>query len=387
MIPVAVDRIDHQTLLDLVGTPESKTLEFKGELPPKNDGARVLARGVSALANTLGGDFVIGVTEKDGLVHEAPGVAEDVDKYRGQIVQVIRSQIDPPPPRFDVRPVACPDGRWAFVVRVGRSWTGPHRTVFDREFNLRTAHGVEQMTVPELRAAFGEREGVVDRIERFRTDRLTRVMAGATPMRLASPTCIVLHLVSMPAIAERRQIDVWAETRDNSHMVLPLRGPHTSAGLQFNMHGLMNFAGDTLGQGADSYGLLFRSGAVEGVDCTSQDKNGPFVESLALANRIVAATRNYLGLQASLGVETPTAAMLSFCNARGLRMVVQRPSMPVFMSLPLTEDLVALPEVVFETADADAPTTLRPLLNVVWQAFGLQECDLFDRDGAWLGRG
>jgi hypothetical protein len=243
------------------------------------------------------------------------------------------------------------------------------------------------MTTPELRAAFGERDHIAERIERFRTERLTRIMAGATPIRLASPACVVLHLVSMPAIAERRQIDVWAETKNNSHMVLPLRGPHTSTGVQFNMHGLMNFAGDTLGQGADSYGLLFRSGAIEGVDCANSSSDGAFVESVTFANRIVAVARNYLGVQRSLGIATPSAAMLTFCQARGFRMRVQRQGGSDFWSPPLVDDLVAMPEVVFETDDADVPSTLRPMLNVAWQAFGMPACDMFDAEGKWLGRG
>ena len=64
MISKSLHEIGVVEVKALVGrVRESKTLELKASLSPRNDGALKMMAGVSALANTSGGDFYIGASE------------------------------------------------------------------------------------------------------------------------------------------------------------------------------------------------------------------------------------------------------------------------------------------------------------------------------------
>lgn len=387
MIAKLLEEIEYADLQALIGVArEHKRLEFKLLLEEGDKGARKLVKGVSSLANTAGGDFIIGMAEDDnGVAVDVPGIAENADVYKGRIEQVLRSQIEPRLPATSVHPVACPDGRWAFIVRVPQSWVGPHRTNYNKEFYIRTSHGADPMDVPELRSAFGLRDGVVEKIERFRDQRLGQILSGQGLMPLTSPTVAVLHMVSLPAFANRELIDVFGRLSVGSQMILPMSGAHTSTGVRLNLHGYMNFSGDTL-KTIDSYSQIFRTGAIEGVDCLKRDKDGPFIENIGFANMIVGAVKNFLTVQGALDIGFPTYSMLSLCNARGLRMRVQQAASGLdHWAIPLDDQLIAFPETVFESPGVDVPATLRPLLDVVWNAFGLAACDMFTPQGTWKG--
>jgi hypothetical protein len=387
MIPKAIAEIEFADLQALVGlVREGKMLEFKRELPSKG-GAQKLVAGTSALANTAGGDFVIGIVEQGGLATAVPGIeVDDVDIYKGQLEQVMSSLIEPRLPRVDVHPVACGDGRWCFVVRVVQSWVGPHRVTSDNKFYARNSTSTYPMDVSEIRTAFGLREGVVERIERFRDERLARIVGGNASVLLKSEATVVLHMASLPSFANRDLVDVFAKFENGTQMILPLAGVSGGNVARFNLYGLVNLVGDSL-KGVDSYGQLFRSGAIEGVDCMMSDRSGPYFESIAFANMIVGAVKNNLATLRAFDIGFPVFVMLSFCNARGVRMKVmqQQPGMGDFFGNPLTDQVVTFPEIQIEGPDVDVPTALRPLLNIVWNAFGLPVCDMYNQTGGWKG--
>ena len=58
---------------------ETQTLEFKRDVYPTNDdGKREMLRDISAMANSYGGDILLGVDEsEDGVASQVVGVAEE----------------------------------------------------------------------------------------------------------------------------------------------------------------------------------------------------------------------------------------------------------------------------------------------------------------------
>src|ERR1700739_2874292 len=86
----------HQITLDdlnaLVGIArESKTLEFKREMPAKKaDEVIKFLAAVSSLANSGGGDLVIGIEARAGPATAIPGVAfPDVDAEKLRLSQLL----------------------------------------------------------------------------------------------------------------------------------------------------------------------------------------------------------------------------------------------------------------------------------------------------------
>jgi len=156
---------------------ESKTLEFKRLIAPDKDGDATLVRGVSAMANTAGGDFIIGVSERDGSADAVDGIEPvgGVDLYKRSLQQKLASLIEPGLPSPDIHEVDCGSGRWVFIIRVGRSWIGPHRCLRDNKFYMRTSAATVSMDMSDLRVAFTARDSGMERIEAFRRDRLLQL--------------------------------------------------------------------------------------------------------------------------------------------------------------------------------------------------------------------
>src|SRR5262245_9630724 len=122
MIPLSLPDITPAALSALMGTArESRTMEFKEEMP---DPTKVI-QGVSALANTSGGDFVVGVrTTDDGVAQAIDGIPiQNVDQETLRLEQMIRDGLEPRLPTLLIRaiPAAIP-GRFVLILRTPRSW-------------------------------------------------------------------------------------------------------------------------------------------------------------------------------------------------------------------------------------------------------------------------
>jgi hypothetical protein len=53
---------------------------------------------------------------------------------------------------------------------------------------------------------------------------------------------------------------------------------------------------------------------------------------------------------------------------------------------PLGRELVSFPELYIESFDINVPMAMRPLFNVLWNAFGFVACDMYGGDGRWRGQ-
>jgi hypothetical protein len=382
----------HQITLDdlnaLVGQArESKMLEFKADIARGDQGHSRIVAGVSALANTSGGDFIIGVTQDDnGFAAAVPGVpVTNLEAFTQAIESILRSRIEPQLPNVDLHAVSCGEERWAVVIRTSRSWLGPHRNLFNNHFYVRTSDATRILDVPELRVAFGLRENGADRIEAFRRDRLVKIMSGETPVRLRDGAHVVLHLAPLPSFINRDLLDLADVIANGSQMPVPLRGEGRYAAM--NLLGVYNHLGDD-GQGATGYGQLFRSGAYEGVSTESNEKGGlRYIVGTQLGNAIVGAVRRYIALQEHYQFDFPTFGMISVCNAAGLHMVANSTGLAGqdYLTRPLQDDVVAFPEFVIEGVHVDVAQVLRAPLNVVWNAFELPLCQMYNQQGGWMG--
>jgi hypothetical protein len=52
---------------------------------------------------------------------------------------------------------------------------------------------------------------------------------------------------------------------------------------------------------------------------------------------------------------------------------------------PLTDDVIALPEIMIDTDAPDIPASMKLIFNTIWNAFGLPGSRLYNAQGAWIG--
>jgi Putative DNA-binding domain len=388
MIEKPIEKIGLSDLTALIGhVRESKTIEFKRAMPGGKDSDVEFLAGVSALANTAGGDFVIGITTtKDGVADSVVGVRPpNLDAEKLRLEQLLASCVEPRLPRVDIHPVACSDGAHVLVVRAAHSWVGPHRVTKNNKFYARNSAGKYALDVGELRTAFSLSGAAAERVRAFRTDRLAKIAARETPVPLTDATSIVLHMVPLPSFADRQAFDMVAALAAGTHFPLPLTGMTGSNRSRVNLDGIVNYYAQTQ-DGAKSYVQVFRNGAIEGVAVMNREADGAYIVDTVFANMIVAATRQYLAVMKSLDVAFPIFALLSFCNAAGCRMRYTTDMSGMWYNTePLHENVVAFPEITFDDSAADIPALLRPLLNIVSNAFGLGRSGMYDGQGGWMG--
>jgi len=152
----AITAADIQRLVD-EATPEGRSFEFKRQLPGGSDGdKKEFLADVSSFANAIGGDLIYGIEERQGIAAAAEGVTTtnlDADLLR--LDEMIRSGINPRIVGCQVWPVpGLPKGP-AILIRVPRSWQGPHIVSYQREFRFysRSTNGKFRMDASDVREA------------------------------------------------------------------------------------------------------------------------------------------------------------------------------------------------------------------------------------------
>ncbi|MGH8491079.1 MAG: AlbA family DNA-binding domain-containing protein [Gammaproteobacteria bacterium] len=203
MISKPLDAITPDDLHRLVENriSEGKTIEYKQVLPGGSDGERIkFLRAVSSLTNRAGGDLLHGVKAQDGVPEALPGLQRpNEDETKLRLENLLRDGVEPRIPTVQFRFVPVNGDRAILIIRVGKSWNGPHRVKLagHAHFYGRNSSGAYPLDVGELRTAFTLSAGIAERIRAFRADRLMKIEAGQTPVPIVTAATMVFHLVPL----------------------------------------------------------------------------------------------------------------------------------------------------------------------------------------------
>lgn len=390
MIPKQLDQITEADLRALVDEQvrEGLRLEYKRQLPPDDDGKRLLLKAVCSLANTQGGDLVVGVEvdpDDKSLPVAVPGVAvSDVDGEILRIQQVARSGLEPALEAPFVQPVSLASGNHAFVVRVQQSWKRPHRGRRERHFYGRTSAGAYPLEVAEVRRAFLMTERQADRIRNFVVERLVALRAGKLPVPLVGRGRIVLHMIPLGALEPGSDILSTQDLRSSTDNLITISYRSSHPGV-LTFDGLLRW--DPFNPLEDdkhgSLATLYRSGIIEAVD-------GYFLESKAQAipgqgpeQILVRVVDRYLQLLASAEVPLPVYLFLNLWGLQGRGLVppdqvstfgVHR----MFGVCPFDRDHLAFPEVMVTDYGSRATELLRTTFDLLWNAVGVDRSPFED---------
>ena len=136
MIPRPLNDISEADLTALItnGVAEGRTIDYKRALPGNADADRKeFLADTSSFSNTAGGDLVFGMDEAGGLPTQIVGVqAADLDLEIRRLDSILAAGLSPRI-RYAMRTVTTAAGERVLVLRVERSWAGPHRVVFQQQ--------------------------------------------------------------------------------------------------------------------------------------------------------------------------------------------------------------------------------------------------------------
>jgi len=393
MLPRRIGEIGEDDLNALVTNQviESKTIEYKESLPGNSlsDKKEFLAD-VCSFANTAGGDLIFGITEDrdSGIPKSVNGVdIPNVDEEKSRLSSLIRNGIEPRIWRVDIHPVRLSNSKTTLVIRIPNSWNSPHRVSLrgSNKFYARHASGKYEMDVGELRTAFTLSEAVAGNIRRFREDRVSKVIAGETPVPLLGSARIVLHLMSMGAFDPGRNYDIQKKPPLPREMK-PIN--LSTQCFRYNFDGLLHTS-ETAKRGVYGYVQLFRNGMVEAIDGSLLEPTDEalIIRGLAYERQLINSTSEYLHLLEGLNIEPPILLFLTLIGVKGYSITFVAPGrteMPITGTVDTIErDLLLVPEIVIESYDVTVSEAMKPCFDSVSNASGLSRSLSYNDKGKW----
>lgn len=357
-------------------------IEYKRDLPGSADGdKKEFLADASSFANTAGGDLIFGLDEAEGVPTRIVGVRSgDLDLELGRMDSILASGLSPRI-RYAQRVLICANGEKVVILRIERSWSGPHRVIFkgDDRFYGRNSVGKYPLDVNELRAAFTLSSNAIERARAFRVDRTIALSNGQSVVALAPGPKIVIHCIPVEALLGQAQYDLMPFY--NNPGLFPPMGT-SSWDRRLNFNGLLLFNSRSTSR---SYTQLYRNGIIEAVRAGllgGEYEGERTIPSIAFEKEVIEYVPRCLYALQKIGVNTPIAVALTLTNTRDLRMVT-RGGPFVEVGEPVHEDTLMLPEAIVQDFSIPAPQILKSALDLVWNACGYAYSLNFDGEGNW----
>jgi hypothetical protein len=378
-------------LLDLRGLTESRFLDFKSASVGASDrDRREFVADVTAFANASGGDMVFGIATADGIASAAEGIEPaDADKEKLRLGDLIRSGTDPRLMQFEVVWIPKEGARGFLVVRIPRSWQAPHRVTLQGhdKFYVRNSAGKHPMNVDELRQAFTFAQTIVERIRRFRTDRIGVILSEEAPFDLLRGPLLAFHGVPLSAFVDPQSLNLTDYGITN--FFPPLGGG--SYDWQPTLEGLATHTPRNA-DGIRAYTMLFRNGIVEGVSHLSkQNEKPPSLFLKGVETLMLTGLKSLLDVQSHFGIEPPYYVFNSVIGVRGVAPFLP-PTIDNFMrdltGRPCRQDRLLLPELEISTERVTLPNVilLRDTFDRLANAFGLPRSLSYDGKGNYVNQ-
>lgn len=366
---------------------ESRHLELKRQPPNTSDGdAGSFVEAVCAFANAGGGYIIYGIDEKkeardtervlslnplsgeaDALVLRLSNTIRD--KIVPRVIAVIRAI---PLPRSDE---GMESPGFVLAVRVEASLSAPHAVRVNNayKFVIRVSAGKQTMDMSEIRHAMIANESASLRIEKLLAERYE---VRRRQRDLLDGGCI-LNLI--PLIGSKDEDVVMKfERADLVKKFQPMGVNGTDP--RYNVEGFcLNSIVVDRERSRRSTTQLYRDGSIESTVSRLAPAN-VFTGSRHLP-MFVNCIRDYSEAMESVTSFFPLVVALSF------NLPIETTLEGPFFSdsLSVSSEDVRIPHIVLQEPPSDWFVALAPIFHVLWNAFGVARCELYGKDGKWVG--
>jgi hypothetical protein len=406
MIPTNLDdtkATDIQRLLDNQ-VEESITLDYKQELPSDGtDSRRDFLCDIAAFANARGGDLIYGISDRRDVNGKSTGLPEEIvglstvniSASKTRLENMIRDGITP---RIDVQFKVITCEQWSVLIaRIPRSWNAPHMVTYQKtnKFYTRNNTGNELMNIDQIRSSFLQKRELSDRIRAWRNHRLDLISTGNSPVKLCSPTALIIHAISADFFSEGHQLKSWRFPKE-SRSLLYLPAENSGAYPLYNADGFLQHsyinrgAGGFRDNGAAAYTQIFRSGAIEYLDAgVSFEHSNSGQQMMVSASKIedcLAKCFDNVSTSAStFGVTSPAYFAVSLLNWKGTKLYID-PNSYWNETNTIQNDRFLVPEILLEpqAEEESSLSDLKPIADTIAQVCGLEASPFTAPDGRWL---
>ena len=389
MISKLLEKIDLDDLKQLQSNAvsEGKTIEYKQKLPTNSDGDRKeFLADISSFANASGGDLIFGITEESGSPKSIDGVeVGNVDEEIRKYENIIRDGIEPRIV-FAMRAVNVSGQKFAFIFRIDKSWTGPHRVIYKGhdKFYSRNSAGKYALDTNELKIAFNLSQTLTEQITKFKTERISQLFSDNLPLPFYDGGKIVLHLIPLESFSPNYSIDLKLIINDPAK----LKPIYTSGwGPRINLEGVLSYAGGR-SEKSHSYVQLYRNGIIEAVEglILHSGREKKIIPSLTYELGLLRSLAAFLNLLRELGVNMPIVIFLTLIGAKDWEMGVDRMKYWGDEYYKIDRDILQLPETIISSYDTEQKDILRPMFDLIWNACGYKRSYNFNEAGNWVAK-
>jgi hypothetical protein len=217
----------------------------------------------------------------------------------------------------------------------------------------------------------------------FRLKRITKVLADEAPVLLMQGLKSVLHIIPFDAFKPGNLHDLSPYVFPGKES-LPLIYWGGQIHTRYNFEGVVatRMMGGDWKEKTYVYTQLFRNGIIEGVWMPYNPTIEENVEKsiyIEYEKSVVSSIKKFLSVQKTLGVATPICIMISFMEVRDCTLtktIHPGYKLPIQGSFPIKEDMLLLPEVIFESFETDISKVMKPIFDIVLNTVGICRAEI-----------
>jgi hypothetical protein len=331
----------------------------------------------------MGGYLIYGIKEEEGVPTRLEGVhVEDFDKLKLHFENLLRTGVDPVIRGTDFQAVDVEGVKKIVIIKVPRSIARPHVVKIKNHFRFygRNSAGVYPFEVDDLKRAFLASDTLANRIKNFRTDRLSQIAVGETPVPLIKGGKIILHLIPVSAFEFGKKYDL---TKISISDLPPICA--SGCNQRVNFDGLVTYMDIREEKYAYNYTQIFHNGIIEAVDgflLQSREEGKIGIPSGAYEKKLIQALNKYFIVCSKLDIDFPMWVCLSLIGVKDYMMWVNN-SLWFREVHPIDRNELIIPEIRVEHENIPSEYILKSAFDSIWNACGYERSFNYDDNGKW----
>lgn len=381
----SIEEITEDDLVQLIENKvfEKRTMEYKECFPRNSDkDKKEFLADVSSFANAGGGDLLFGISSTNGIPVQIIGFDENIiDQEKTRLENIIRDCIAPRLTSINIHTIRLRDKKVIMIIRIYKSWNSPHWVTYNNhnKFYMRNNSGKYPMDVSELRIAFNLSETLIEKIKRFRDERLSRILNNESPIFLNNNAKVALHLIPLISFAPGQYYDLR-----KAHTNIDFLKPMHSIGYipRYNIDGLLVYDINKK-RGLASYTQFFNNGVIEAVE-GEYSYNEMYDEKIIYIpnyeNVIIEALTKYINFMKNMDIAPSFIIFTNFINVRGYKFSNGNKHIRKEEEI-IDRDIIILPEALIENYEVNVENILKNTFDTLWNVIDYPGSPNYNEEG------
>lgn len=374
------DLIEESDIIRLLDsqTQESKTLDYKKELHISKDAdKKEFLFDITAMFNTDGGCIIYGIEElKDdigqntGLPKSIVGInLDNLDKATQLIEDIVKGNTEPRIAQMVIKAIKVTE-KVVLLIGIPRFTGLPSMVTFNtsNKFYKRRNSGKYAVDVYELNQMFMQNQILKERIEEFRTNRVSKVIDHKFLPNLETSTSLFIHIV--PLNFNDNAIIDFKKAVDNQLKMKPFSAHGWDK--MYNIDGFATYSTTSDRQKVSSYNQIFRNGIYEAYssELFYQTRSGAQgFDPINFMQETVETINNGLFVLNQLEIAAPFYIAFSLHNIMHKVIDTER---SYYIQKFRNEELI-LPFVLLEDYATDIKQSLKYSFDIMYQSVGFEK--------------